>query len=360
MPRFLPYLALVLTLAGLCNARPARALAPEEVLVLANRNAAKSQGLASFYMKQRGIPESNRVLLWMTDQETCTWSAYEKKAMPPVRRFLEKNPNIRAVVTFYGLPLRIADPGQDPHMTAAFDSELALVKAGSYTLKNWQPNPFYLGFKDKTPPIPKEKVLMVSRLDGSSGAVVRRIIRDSLAAEKEGVKGTAYFDARWPFPGKGRLSGYAYYDRSIHKAARFHEQKGILPVVLDDKEELFPAGACPDTLIYCGWYSLGKYVDSFKWVKGSVGYHIASVECTTLKQKESRVWCKSILDNGAAATIGPVGEPYVQSFPVPEIFFNLLTEGVLTLAEAYFVSLPYVSWKMVLIGDPLYRLNIQH
>lgn len=51
----------------------------------------------------------------------------------------------------------------------------------------------------------------------------------------------------------------------------------------------------------------------------------------------------------------PVGEPYLQSFPEPEAFFGLLTEGVLSLAECYMVSLPYLSWKMVLVGDPLYR-----
>ena len=55
--------------------------------------------------------------------------------------------------------------------------------------------------------------------------------------------------------------------------------------------------------------------------------------------------------------IGPVGEPYVQSFPLPEIFFNFLTKGKLTLAESYLVSLPYLSWKQVLVGDPLYRVK---
>lgn len=66
-----------------------------------------------------------------------------------------------------------------------------------------------------------------------------------------------------------------------------------------------------------------------------------------------------MLEEGIAATIGPVGEPYVQSFPVPEIFFKYLTEGYLTLAEAYLISLPYLSWKMVLVGDPLYRVNLK-
>jgi len=65
-----------------------------------------------------------------------------------------------------------------------------------------------------------------------------------------------------------------------------------------------------------------------------------------------------VVANLNAATIGPVGEPYVQAFPVPRIFFDFLTEGYLTLAESYIISLPYLSWKMVLVGDPLYRLNL--
>jgi uncharacterized protein (TIGR03790 family) len=107
--------------------------------------------------------------------------------------------------------------------------------------------------------------------------------------------------------------------------------------------------------LYCGWYSLASYVDAFQWQPGAVGYHIASSECVTLKREKSRVWCKMMLEKGVAATLGPVSEPYVESFPLPEIFFGLLSEGTLTLAECYAASNPFLSWKMVLIGDPLYR-----
>ena len=41
--------------------------------------------------------------------------------------------------------------------------------------------------------------------------------------------------------------------------------------------------------------------------------------------------------------------------PESEVFFGLLVEGYLTLAECYLVSTPFLSWQMVLIGDPLYR-----
>jgi uncharacterized protein (TIGR03790 family) len=61
-----------------------------------------------------------------------------------------------------------------------------------------------------------------------------------------------------------------------------------------------------------------------------------------------------MLEEGVAATIGPVYEPYVQAFPLPDLFFSKLTEGYLTLGEVYLISLPFLSWQMVLVGDPLY------
>jgi uncharacterized protein (TIGR03790 family) len=408
--RYQNHVILFIVLLFFCGCPRAFALEPKEVLVIANLNAAKSKGLAHYYMEKRQIPKNNLVLVFMTDKETCTRDEYERKAQPPIRRFLDENTDIRAMVTVFGVPLKISSPGKtpaeqtefqalemkkktmvdqlkDPLLTdatarqkkqkalsalkktraeflrkidkqASFDSELALIKKDSYDLNMWIGNPYYLGFKNQKTAVKKADILMTSRLDGANDTIVKRIINDSIEAEKTGLKGTAYFDARWKDPGERKVSGYAFYDKSIHAASQWLAQKNQIPVVLNDDTTLFQKGECPDTALYCGWYSLAKYIDAFSWAKGSVGFHIASSECATLKGKNSQVWCKKMLDKGIAATIGPVGEPYVQSFPVPEIFFHYLTEGYLTLAESYLISLPYLSWKMVLIGDPLYRLNL--
>jgi uncharacterized protein (TIGR03790 family) len=239
---------------------------------------------------------------------------------------------------------------------ASFDSEIALVMEQRYPLAGVIPNPAFVGFSGKKniQNMP-ESAFMVSRLDGPSPQTVVRIINDCLRAEKEGLKGKAYFDARWPMPRGGELSAYQIYDASIHRAAQIVRESGVMPVILEETERLFGPGECPDAALYCGWYSLGKYIPAFTWATGAVGYHIASAECTTLKKKESTVWCKALLENGAAATLGPVGEPYVTAFAIPEVFFQSLLEGDLTLAECYARANPFLSWKMVLIGDPLYR-----
>ncbi|MCG6538430.1 MAG: TIGR03790 family protein, partial [Syntrophales bacterium LBB04] len=250
---------------------------------------------------------------------------------------------------------RQIDLSNKVHQGASVDSEIALVREDSYPLNGWLLNKLFLWNQKKPPPNLLQKVIMVSRLDGPTMGGVRRLIDDSLETEKTGLKGIAYFDARWADPGNKEVSGYAFYDRGIHQAARRVEKSGRMPVVLDFKERLFQPGECPNAALYCGWYSLGNYVDAFTWVRGAVGYHIASAECTTLKNKESRVWCKVMLEKGVAATLGPVAEPYVEAFPPPDLFFGLLSEGRLTLAECYALSDPFWSWQMVLIGDPLYR-----
>jgi uncharacterized protein (TIGR03790 family) len=242
---------------------------------------------------------------------------------------------------------------QNSDRRASVDSELSLVLKEDYPLSGWQLNPLYVTNKEMNF-LEKLNIMMVSRLDGPSESVVKRIVDDSLLAEQKGLNGTAYFDARWPESTKP-ASAYANYDRSIHRAAKRVKAGGRFAVVKQETDKLFQPGEGLEAALYCGWYSLGQYVDAFTWQPGSIGYHIASSECATLKKKDSRVWCKMMLEKGVAATLGPVNEPYIQAFPLPEVFFTILLEGSHSLVETYFLSLPYLSWKMVLIGDPLYR-----
>jgi len=191
------------------------ALKPEEVLVVANMNAAKSKKLAEYYMKSRQIPKKNLVLLFMTDKETCTRDEYTNKAIPPIKRFLDRNNHIRAIVSIFGIPIRISSPGRteaerkklnqlekqkqeiETHLfqneaidsktksekssnlsnfkktisdykrnidkVASFDSELALVKKENYDLNMWLPNPYYLGFRNQDVDIKRSEVLMILR-----------------------------------------------------------------------------------------------------------------------------------------------------------------------------------------------------
>lgn len=347
----------------------AMALEPEEIVVIANAQEREGLKLAKFYMKERNIPQENLLVLQTAAKEGIVRSFYDDEIASPVRKFLKDKPKINCLLLFYGIPLRINAPvrtagsggqieasnnSQRNDSVASVDSELSVIRIENPPVKGWIPNPWFLQFQKHKVKYEKSEVLMVARLDGPDFVTVKRVIDDSLAVEKTGLTGTAYFDARWPEPEvKNSLEGYALYDNAIHMAAKSVSK--VLPMVLNKEKELFQAGEAVDAALYCGWYSLGHYKDAFDWKRGAVAYHIASSECTTLKKEGSQVWCKRLLEDGVAATIGPVGEPYVQSFPFPQIFFSLLLDGDFTLVEAYYLSLPFVSWKMVLVGDPLYQ-----
>ncbi len=375
-----------LVLLAISWVRPCFSLEPEEILVVANRRMAESVDLAHYYMDRRSIPRANFLSLSLTLSETMTREEYDrtlkKKVLESLNTLQAKN-RIEAIVLVYGVPLKVAPPAPDwedlekihelkkseafdkkeqsdkidrlqkTNMRAAVDSELALVQAGDYALDRWIKNPYFLGFHKDVLSLNKDQVLLVCRLDGPDTATVYRIINDSLQTEKNGLQGKAYFDARWPASEKNNLSGYELYDQSIHNAAAAVQKRMV--VVIDDKEELFAEKSCPEAALYCGWYSLGKYVDSFSWQQGAIGYHIASAECASLKEINRPLWCLKMLEKGVAATVGPVYEPYVQGFPLPELFFSQLVEGYMSLGESYLVSLPYLSWQTILIGDPLYQ-----
>ncbi len=238
--------------------------------------------------------------------------------------------------------------------SAAVDSELALVLAESFQQARWLPNPFHDRY-ERLPFIEKirRQTIRVCRLDGPTPKAAKRLVDVAVATEATGLKGIFYIDARG-LKGKQTFGSYAWYDRHLLNLHKIPKDRADMKVVLDDSPELFGPGACPDAALYCGWYSLAKYVDSFRWQKGAVGFHAASAEARTLKQMGSQVWCKRMTEEGVAATLGPVQEPYLASFPLPDHFFPLLMSGEIPLLEVYFRTIPHVSWRQLLIGDPLY------
>lgn len=241
---------------------------------------------------------------------------------------------------------------------ASFDSELSLVAWDAYPLYRSMVN--LLNVRHGRNPqlrksIPSElwdaPVYMVSRLDGPSPEIVRRMIDDAMAVERKGLTGHVYIDAR----GYRKKDAYLAYDKNLIQLGQLVRGRTKLPTVVDTREALFSAGQCPDTALYCGWYSHKKYVDAFNFVPGAVAVHLASSEAMSLRDPTKRYWCKSLLADGAAATLGPVNEPYLSSFPLPSEFFGLLLTGQYSLVECYYYTKQCNSWMLLLLGDPFYR-----
>ena len=88
-------------------------------------------------------------------------------------------------------------------------------------------------------------------------------------------------------------------------------------------------GTCPDAALYCGWLGEKGYKSSFTWVPGAVGYHLAKDGVASFR-KEGVTWCNGMIQNGVAATLGPVYETNLEAFPLPDLFFSTLLTGEYT------------------------------
>lgn len=236
---------------------------------------------------------------------------------------------------------------------SALDSELSLLWWRGYPRAKWVPNPLEWRTQNawRRRPGRVPVTLMVTRLDGPSIPVVRNLIETSARVEGEGLKGQVAIDAR----GKTGTDPYAEYDDRLRRLADLLRTKSKLQVTLDNNEALIPEHSLKDIAVYCGWYSLRNYVPPGSFSAGAVGFHVASFEMVSLRGRREHGWVRGLLSDGVVGTVGPVAEPYLQSFPPADEFFPLLFTGRLTLAEVYWRTVPWSSWMQTCIGDPLYN-----
>ena len=384
------------------------ALEPNQILVIANGDVAASVQITQYYCAKRGVPTSNILALPLGTSlsETISRIDYEKQLVEPIRKKLlsfELVGKIRCLLTTYGVPIKVGRrglfKGQEEKLRqlkelaeqeksrieklerngvgsaprqvkeskrrlarlqtgidyivgreteACVDSELSMVLFSDYELYRWQPNK--LSYKM---PYWDFKSLMVCRLDGPGFEIAQGLIDKAISAEKRGLRGIAYVDSRGIANNK-KTDSFSYFDRSLRDLAGMIKTRTKMPLVEERTSALFAPGQCPFTALYCGWYSLKKYIDAFDFVDGAIGYHISSWEAVNLRDPNSSQWCPSMLKAGITATLGAVAEPYLHSFPEPKAFFAELFDGY-CLVEAYYRTKPFNSWQLVLIGDPLYR-----
>ncbi len=239
--------------------------------------------------------------------------------------------------------------------SASLDSELSFLwwESGTYPLAGRLPNPFYIGHLGELDdwPLP---LLMVSRIDAPTVTHAQGMIDQAIETESRGLRGNVYVDARGKK--KGPPLSYGFYDADLQDFAKTFQSVSSYPMTLENTEQrLSQPGQAPDVALYVGWYRLRHYEDAFTFNPGAIGYHIASGEAVSIHYPRELGWCKNALERGITVTLGPVGEPYLDAFPLPTEFFGLLYSGKYSLVEAYYLSIRYLSWKMVLFGDPLYR-----
>jgi uncharacterized protein (TIGR03790 family) len=360
------------------------------VLVVYNETEPESKPLAEYYAQRRGVPTNQICAIHVRNAETITRKEFNEQVRAPILQFMidqgllfqlpgkmddPVQGQISVPVTYdnkitflaliYGVPLRIEQddayaekntdaktPPERRRNEASVDSELTWLPTARLPLSFCVPNPF---FNSATATFDKRLntgMILVARLDGPDPKIVRRMIDDSLAAERTGLLGRAYFDEQ-----HNLTSNLGDGDRWIGAAAQYVRGAGF-DTVVDDKPTLFPEDfPMTDAAVYAGWYAqdiTGPFKrPDFAFRPGAVAYHLHSFSAVTMRSRDT-TWAAPLLARGAAATFGNVYEPYLSLTPHVDLFFKRLLAGA-PFAEAGWYSEPAVSWQTVFVGDPIYR-----
>jgi uncharacterized protein (TIGR03790 family) len=381
----LVFLALCAGTQGAETGRPTREAAA--TLVVYNTADPDSRALADYYAERRQIPREQVIGLDCPTTEEITRAQYIDTIETPLTKLFERKEwwevrkgfedqvevtgsRIRFVALMRGMPLKIKTtivppkPDQPPpprpnggdpvggHDEASVDSELSVLggfRTDPFGVIN---NPYYRRFAPIIDSAVTSGLLLVCRLDAPAADTVRRMIDDSIEAEKRGLFGWAYIDRR-SIP----ESGYKEGDDWLRNAAAECWNEGI-PVILDNVPPVFPAGfPVTGAALYYGWYAWalegGLATAEQPFRRGAVAVHIHSFSARTLRDPKAG-WCAPLVTRGAAATLGNVYEPYLDLTAHLDIFNERLLQGF-TLAESAYMSMKVLSWMGVVVGDPLYR-----
>jgi uncharacterized protein (TIGR03790 family) len=362
-------------------------------LIVFNKADPDSQSLAETYAKARAIPADRIVGLECSLQEEISRAEFESTIRKPLEELFQsrgwmkrqenflnnpilglegtvpvqqarENP-IWIMVLMRGIPLKIAeDPtilapeGLMPQLranAAAVDSELALLPIQGLPLYGLVANPYFADKRIR--PFTSffaNYLILVTRLDGPSPGIVRRMIQDAVEAEKTELTGRAFFDLRSI---EKKDDPYRMGDDWIDRAATLFRSAGF-EVEIDRRPDVAPKFAPWDQIaFYAGWYT-GEFQGPFelptaRFRRGAIAYHIHSFSAETVRS-ETRNWVGPLLFHGATATMGAVYEPYLRFTPDISLFVSALLSG-LSFAEAAYQSQLSLSWMVTMVGDPLYR-----
>jgi uncharacterized protein (TIGR03790 family) len=365
----------------------------DEVVVIYNNRMPGSKLVADHYAQMRQVPEAQVYGFDLPITEEMTRAEFGDALQFPLasRLVVDKlwrfgsvtnaatngqpkrvenrvvESKIRYAVLCYGVPLKIApdpnlrEPGREnvrPELLrneAAVDSELAwlpLLKMNiplSGPLPNW-----VYGATNMALLHPTNGILLVARLDGPTVEVARGLVDKALAAERDGLWGRTYFDAR----GLDKTNSYFWGDEWILGAGEICRELGFETTV-DKNPATFPADfPMSQIAIYCGWYDenvSGPFaLPKVEFMPGAFAYHLHSSSAATLRST-NQFWVGPLLAKGATCTMGCVYEPYLSCTPNVAVFLARLIAGGFTFGEAAWAAQPVLSWQTTVVGDPLYR-----
>lgn len=352
---------------------PARAQSAANLLLIVNETSTVSGRIADHYARVRGVPQDNVLRLKVPETDEVSFADFARLIATPIATWLTTHAahdRILYLVLTKGMPLRIAGTSGREGTVASVDSELTVLyrrlTGVAAPVTGRVPNPYFLGEAPlaKARPFSHETqdIFLVTRLDGFTEADVVALIDRSVAPSREGrivLDGKAAIDDqgnKWLQAASDWLAANGFKDRVIFDATS--------RVIRDER----------DILGYYSWGSNDPAIKvrrfGFGFVPGALAATYVSSDGRTFTEPPADwqigTWTDrktffagspqslagDLVREGVTGVAGHVAEPYLDATIRPQILFPAYLSGF-TLAEAFYLAMPYLSWQTVIVGDPL-------
>lgn len=385
----LPWLGLLAVLPN-CQPQPPRT----DVLVVVNGQSPLSVATGAYYRQRRNIAAANVLTLdvplsdpnlGVTGQESISATNFNTRIRTPVENFLVENrlvDTVRIIVLTPGIPLRVAAascPLDSLFLrdcpNASVDAELAvlfssLVGAGGLGQTGQASNPYFgssqpfVDWRAANPSAPLR--YLVARLAGYQTPVdpetgvpgdVKALLDRAI---QQTTAGQALIDED-----PSRSLGLQPGNHLVLRPAAGTIGALGLPLVHDQANPFRSDVA--DIQLYASWGSNDGFdagapyygAINGKLYPGTFAPRAVAVDIVSTNARSfvhppsyGQSLLADLVRGGVAGAAGNVSEPLLSGVARAEILFHAYLRGV-SAVEAYYRSVPYLSWMSVWVGDPL-------
>ena len=370
---FLPLL-LVALLAGLAP-RPASAQPARQLLLVVNANSAESVLVGEHYARRHGLPDDAIVRLQVSANDEIPRDEYLARVEAPVSAWFGRHSaqdRVNFIVLTKGVPLRVAGTSGRTGTVASVDSELTLLyrkmTGRPSPVQGFVANPYYAGVAPPAEWRPfshqHQDIFLVTRLDGFAAGDANGLVDASKAAQPVSA-GRIVLDMKAAVDDKG--------NEWLKQAAERLAQMGLGDrVVLEQTSAVVRDQK--DLLAYYSWGSNDPAIRDRdlgnRFVPGGIAGQFVSTDARTFTEPPADwklgTWEQratfyagspqsltgDLIRQGVTGVAGQVAEPFLDGSIRPEILIPAYLSGF-SLAEAYYLAMPYLSWQAVVVGDPL-------
>lgn len=345
---------------------------PDSTVIVANENEPESVQLAEVYRRARNLPRSQVCLLDIFEEPDMTLEQYQRLFLEPLTACLEANgmiDRVEAVMLIRGLPLRVSipvgptreervslaaalglwrstDAAGEPLLGANPGEDVSCGTATCYAARwsnLYRSGNFRAGYEASDRAGNTYRPLLVTMLNGRTYEEAALLLTSALDGEAQPPQGTFLFM-------DGADPARAALDFQYPRVLNALEARGFT----DTMRVPFDAELSGLTLasMFVGTAAIGAAVEGNTFAPGSIADNLTSFGAMPVNftlDGELQVSIGRFVARGVAGVHGTTDEPLNNCFPSRDLLTNYV-DGY-TLAESYFLEMPYLYWRNLVLGD---------